>query len=771
LAIFASGLANETSGLVIVANALASHTKPFIIVANALASHTKPFIIVANALASHTMPFIIVANALASHTKPFIIVANALVSHTKPFDPRTRPLSCYLRPMRHPALVVLLALLPACGGGGGGASAAGAGARTPADDADRGFSEYAAVHGIRTLNHPEEAPEVTADGLRLEALDKKNPVKLDGILNEWPAPAKATELVRGSTKSGLKITLQYDETKLYVGAEVTDASFAPGKDHVSLVLAIPEPGGAGAYASYELGFFAGKPGESAGSVRYGSRGDVPGAKIVEAPTFDGYTFEATVPLGAIPEMRSTRVGIHGVAAYVDADAVIATGPGDAQHPRAMAWVPSEPELSLIEQLLAPKGLTKIAPAAEIVADLTGDGVRERIAVFEHYLTICGTSYLGGTGFFYRDLVGELVKLEVRDVSGRGKGDVVVRRRQSVGDGTREYLEILSALTANQEPRLTFAHEIGVRQSDRHIDNTVHMSHGEIELSVDPPTGWDATSYHEPLSTEAESVLFPWGGVRSRVYRFDGSRFASVKAVTQKEQGVAGPDDPSRALAEHPPEPPTPHVERGGDLSAQVLDRYRKDRGMAAGTMPKVDLKVQVAGDARPERVLLIGRDVVVFGPGFKDGASYAFATLEQFGDPNDIRDLSARDLTGDGAADLIVRGVRHVTAARASVDVEVMLVYEVGDDSITRVFGIETAREQQGKRVQGLVQFIPAPGGHAFDILSAPGRASGWSAKTYPWGQNQPGASDGDIEPLLLPWGGIASVRYTWNGSQFVKSG
>jgi hypothetical protein len=92
----------------------------------------------------------------------------------------------------------------------------------------------------------------------------------------------------------------------------------------------------------------------------------------------------------------------------------------------------------------------------------------------------------------------------------------------------------------------------------------------------------------------------------------------------------------------------------------------------------------------------------------------------------------------------------------------------VKSDSMNRVFAIETAREQSGKRVQGLVQFIPAPGGKAFDVLSAPGRATGWTEKTYPWAQDAPGS--GNVEPLLLPWGGIASVRYRWNGTQFAKA-
>jgi hypothetical protein len=92
----------------------------------------------------------------------------------------------------------------------------------------------------------------------------------------------------------------------------------------------------------------------------------------------------------------------------------------------------------------------------------------------------------------------------------------------------------------------------------------------------------------------------------------------------------------------------------------------------------------------------------------------------------------------------------------------------VRQDAITRIFGIETAREIGAKRVQGLVQFIPAPGGKQFDILSAPGRATGWTEKTYPFGQDQPGS--GQVEPVLLPWGGISSVRYSWNGQAFAKN-
>ncbi len=666
------------------------------------------------------------------------------------------PLACLLAPL-------------ACGGGTDATKAKSA---QNAKD-DPGFADYAATHGITTLEGGGAATEVTADGLRLEAYDKGKPVKLDGVLDEWPAPAKAT-VTSGSTKSGLKISLQYDESKLYVGADIADAQFVAGKDHVSLVLAVPTPGAS--YATYDLGFYPGKPGDSEGTVRYGRKGSVPGAKIVEAPSGAGVSFEATVPWGAIPEARVTRVGVHGIATYVDGDGTVATGPGDAQHPHDMPWVPSEPELALIEQVLSSRGMTKRAPDAELVADLTGDGRRERVAVWGTTLTICGDAYLGGTAFFTRDLGGELVKLEARDVTGRRGTDVIVRRKQSVGDAERQYIEVLSALTSTAEPVVTFAHEIEIRQSDKHIDNAVRLGRGLIEVSVEPPTNWDALSYKEPIASDVEPILFPWGGVRAQTYKFDGSKFSKAKEATQRDQtpqtyvtsSGSGGGDAAPALV-HPPEPPTPKVTKGGDLSGALLDLYRKDRGVSASVAPKVDLKVQVSGDGQPERVLLIGRDIVVFGPGFKGGTAYAFLTLQQFSSDGDISDLSARDLTGDGAADLVVRGTRHVKSDSGTVDEDTMFAYQVGADSITRIFGIETGREMGSKRVQGMVQFIPSSGGKSFDILAGPGRATGWTEKTYPWSQDQPGS--GPVEPLLLPWGGIRSVRYTWNGSSFVQTG
>jgi hypothetical protein len=145
-----------------------------------------------------------------------------------------------------------------------------------------------------------------------------------------------------------------------------------------------------------------------------------------------------------------------------------------------------------------------------------------------------------------------------------------------------------------------------------------------------------------------------------------------------------------------------------------------------------------------------------------DGTELPIATTEV------VRsEVTTRDITGDKGAEIVVRGIRKVQppAGQERVDVQGLFIYRVAGNSLQRIFSIETGREQGDKRVQGLVQFVPAKAGKGFDIDVRPGAAKGWTEKTYPWPQDPTG---GHLEPLLLPWGKIPSLRYTWNGTQYV---
>ncbi|MDB4994430.1 MAG: hypothetical protein JWM74_1862, partial [Myxococcaceae bacterium] len=408
------------------------------------------------------------------------------------------------------------------------------------------------------------------------------------------------------------------------------------------------------------------------------------------------------------------------------------------------------------------------------ADVAGDAMKERISVFDRFFTICGPTYRGGKQFFYKDLGGEAVQVEARDLTGRGKDDIVLRRRVTLpGGSVREWFEVW-IIAAGDEPTPVFAQEIAVTHGANKLVNTVHVAHKEIEVAVQPASGWNAASYNEATATDVESILVPWGAVKSRTFKWDAAaaKFVKSKEVAQAPTGPApaAASGVAAVAARQPVDPPTPVVKTGGDTSKQLLEQFRREHGVPADMKPKTDVEVNVSEDPRAERVVLIGRDIVVFGPGFNGGNRYAFLTLSQFADAADVKDLVVRDLTGDGNADLVVRGVRHVTAQGAPqpIDMEATFVYEVKGGTITRVFAIETAREQGPKRVQGLVQFVPSKSGKGFDVDVRPGRATGWTDKTFPWGQEKPGS--GALEPLLLPWGGIPSLRYVWSGTAFTQA-
>jgi hypothetical protein len=611
--------------------------------------------------------------------------------------------------------------------------------------------------------------------LRAELVEKDSPVKVDGLLKEWQARTPAKN-VRGATDGvTFQAALQYDDTKLYLAGEVEDpkyvrtARFGENEDRASLALAFP--GAGGQYKVYELSIYPGKAGETAGSVRYAngpSKGrEVAGAKVVEAPNGKGsFTFEAVIPWGTFAEARTLRVGLRAAVRYHDGDGksergVLATSAGGESAPNELSALPTAAERAVVEGLLEPKGMASEVPKIELFADVAGDAMKERVSVFDKYFTVCGPGYRGGKQFFYRELTGEVTKLEARDVSGKGKDSLLVRRKITHGGSVHEAFEVWTF--AKDEPETSFSHVVSVSSGGKRVSNALRVSQGEIEVTVEPAVGWDGSTYREPGVADTEALLLPWGTVKSRVFRFDGTKFSKASEVAQAGQKSEGPGAPKVTSSEPTPrDVPTPAVRSGGDLSARVYEQYLKDQSVASGTRPKVDLQVQVNGDARPERVVVIGRDLVVLGPGYKGGTQYAYARLTEFAAPEDISEVTARDITGDGLAEIVVRGK---TKLAPTVDSEVMILYSASGERVTRLLGVETAREAQGSRIQGLVQFVPSKT-KGFEIDVRPGTARGFTEKNCPFPEGEVTAQG---VPVLLPWGKTKSLRMVWNGTAFVK--
>jgi len=203
----------------------------------------------------------------------------------------------------------------------------------------------------------------------------------------------------------------------------------------------------------------------------------------------------------------------------------------------------------------------------------------------------------------------------------------------------------------------------------------------------------------------------------------------------------------------------------------MLDRvyalYRKDRGVGKAR-PRFDFVTDVAGDSTSERVLIHGKDIVVFGKEFKGGMSYVFITIG-VEDSKDVFDVTARDLTGDGKAEIIARAVLHAKASEELggdvVDRHALFVYKATESGVTRIFAAETGRSLDENAIVSGIRFVPGVKGVALELH--PGRAIGWSERNYPFPIDR--APYGGLEPLLVPWGGDGPRRYEFDGSRYTQ--
>lgn len=598
-------------------------------------------------------------------------------------------------------------------------------------------------------------------------------IRLDGIPREWPSPLRPLDaLPPGKPRPAeadlrARAAIAYDDTNLYLAFDIQDDRLVRTKgcpktdDHASFHIVFPKA--SGGYSKYEISLFPGDPGKLPGCVKTSSGQVIKSAKIVEAPKEGGYSFEASIPWAIFPEASKTRVALRGALLYHDSDGRGAQKSLGTSSRTGLSELPSlltEPEQSLKEGLLRKHSLAD-HPAYDIVADIAGDGMNERVLVYDNWLVVLGPRFREGKEYFFADLgasaqKGQIPRFEAKQFSGRAKAEILIEKRIGSQASYREMIEVLG-FAAGERLSSLFRHEVGIQTPQGRIRNTVRViPDGDkfaLEILPGAVNGYTAADYKEPIERSFDSMLFPWGAIKSRRFAWDGQSFAKIHEESQAPTAVTQP-----AIAKPSPAPRPPNPD---ELQDRVYALYRRDRGVP-NAKPRFDLAVDVAGSESRERVLLHGRDLVVFGPSYKGGSGYSYLTLQQFANEKDILELQARDLTGDGKAEIIVRGVVFADAGEGErVEREVFLVYKEQQGQLARIFAAETARSIGKNRVAGQLSF---PSG---TIQVRAGRAIGWDERSYPFAQDE--APVGGIEPLILPWSGKGTVTYRYNGTAFVR--
>lgn len=616
-----------------------------------------------------------------------------------------------------------------------------------------------------------------ADGLAIPLMQvASGSVKLNGVLSEWPTamtPLNTKSQGSPSDKDfSARVSLAYDDTALYVAGDVFDdkmvrtSSYSAKEDH--FVLSIAFPGDGGAFAVTDIELFPGDPGNVAGAVRV-KGGSAAGAQLVEAPNASktGYTFEAKIPWAALPAAARFRVGLRGVVRGFDSDGkdvknIVATSSETvaAKMPR----LPIDAEEAIETTFAKEKGLTG-APQHDVIADVTGSDQRERVMLWDQFLFVAGLDVRSGKEFFFRDLAVEksmIPMFDVKDLTGDGKAEIILRTRKSSGGRFREEVSVLSM--SGETMSGIFTHETSLGSDAGKVENTVAFDAAKKEITISlAASSASRDTFKETPESGDGGLLLPWGTVKSRTFRFDGSKFAKVK----EESKPAAEGPPPKAEPEGPVQPPAARPPTADELMDHVLSLYKKDRKVGANDKPRFDLAANLADDARNERLLVFGKDLVVFGKGFMGGQGYVAVSLG-FADAKDVIDVATRDLDGDGHADVIVRGIQRMSAPKelgtGKVERDIVLVYALQGGKLTRVFAAETGLSVNDKRLVGSISFVPGTKTH--DIVLGPGIGIGWDKASWPYKQDS--TPVGGIEPLVLPWSD-AVARYKWNGSTFAK--
>jgi hypothetical protein len=629
----------------------------------------------------------------------------------------------------------------------------------------RAFTSGLGVLSLGVVLGSSDAEAALATGaFRIDKVEKTPTI--DGLPSEWPRDLGKLVAVKGAPSASdlsAKAAVTYDDKAFYVAVDVTDDVLRGGGDG-DKVEWIVEIGG----TSTTVVLAPGSPGKSAGKATIKGAA-VKDAKVVEAPRKGGWSLEASIPFAAIAGASTTRVAMKGGVFVHDADgsSTVEAIVGTTSKTDALSPLLTTAEQSLVDGLVKDKKLGE--PSFDLVANVTGDALAERVTVFSQHLAVVGPGFRKGTEFYWNDMAvaGSSMTVDrvlAKDLDGDGKDELVfVKRFTKSGQKTkRDVLQVMS-FAGGDTAEVVFQHEVGIETAKGSIKNdfTFSIDGGKPSLVIKPGTakGLEEKSYEEAMEASFDPLLLPWGTIDSQTYKWKGKTLTKVSEKTHAKP-ASEPAKPIEGKAP-PPEKATPKPKE--DNSDKVLELFKKDRKVTGA--PKHDLRADCAEGSEAERVVVFGRDLAVLGPGFKGGTSYVFTTLP-FAAAGDLKSVAVKDVTGDGKAEIVVRGILKAKGPnKEDVDREIEFVYRVSGDGVKRVFAAEVSRTIGKQSIVGSIAYTSAKSDRRV-VLSA-GKAIGFTKETYPFNQDA-GAVSG-IEPLLLPWSEKKELRYKWTGSAFER--
>ena len=606
------------------------------------------------------------------------------------------------------------------------------------------------------------------------------PVYVDGWLTEWQGVSftsvgdDALQYAVASTPSGLAVVARVRDERV-----VRTARPSASDDAIILTVASPTASG---WVATEIFIHPGVEGERAAVVLAGAPNEAPravaGARVVEAASRTGYDIEALIPFDALPgavdlARGRARIRLHDV----DGGAPVVSASSAASDPARLPFVVGERgELGTLARFLRERRLDRSAVTVDLRGDVTHDGRAERVVVAGAFVAVFGDGYLDGRGFDFIAL-GNLgprgvIGAALLDFEGDGRRELYMTLELVAGAGRRTVARVLDF----DASRITTLVELETGYADSRGEVTATLAvepaagREPIGLRVRPGTARTLDARTLPIpEAPVLAMPTPWSSVTSRVYRFVDGRFRMV-AEERAEAPVAPaattqttrPATTSNTQAARPtttrpvttqPRPATPAWSADPLIAA-----FRTERRLG-NIAPHATHEGDLAEDARAERVLHIGRSLLVVGPGFLEGQRY-FAIDLDVTDPAHVTSITLTDVTNDRQAEILVRMRKAVSATQVF---EMLVVYRLSSAGLSRLLVAQVGFSDGAHAVRNEPRVVGS--GRSLRFAIAPGTATGWDAASWPFTEL---AAPAGVAPMLLPWRD-REVRYRFDGQTLVR--
>lgn len=630
--------------------------------------------------------------------------------------------------------------------------------------------------GLRTLLLPlvllVATSEVARADVELPVIPAPAPrVRVDGWHREWPT--RQFVGIGGDPASRMRFAFAVDAAGLYVAASVDDdrvvRSSSPSATEDAVVVTLVGTGERGPVTT-ELWLYAGVVDQTAARLTIG--GTAPrAASIVEMPTASGYDLEAFVPWAAIPSVRD-YAGMRAAARLHDVDraGTAARDVGSAASTTLPRVVGTAGDLFPLTSFLRAKGATTASIEAEVRANFAGDATPERVVVVAGSVAIVGSSYANGRDFDYVDLgvpAGAITDLRAVDLDGDARNELLLVSQ--IGDARLAVRELRVYRFPGDRIAPLFRGEIALVSASGRLESpwTVETvaRRPVIVIRAAEPQGTPPGGH--VAAPDSRAVLSVASGFRSRTFGFDASG-ASVIAEEPIPVVAAAPA-PARPAPTPAPTPaprPTPPAASPARPAAPAFDpeallaAVRRDRRIAADVPTRFATDADVAEDSRSERIAVLGRTVVVSGPGYRGGRGYLALDL---GVPTAdfVVGLSAADVTGDGKAEVWARVRQSIGTPAQPYWLELLIVYRVEDGGLVPILTAQIGLGDASRSVRNEARVVGR--GRSLQLALGTGSATGFDARSFPFATT---ATPG-MTTLLLPWRD-REVRYRWDGHAIV---